>query len=299
MNNPKIRNFLLLMLLAACWGPSFLFIKIGTEYFEPISFTFFRIGIAAILLNVVLLVKKMEVWKYRNLFHHFLFLGIIGSSLPFTLFNFAQKSVSSSLAATINGMVPLITIIIAHFSTSDDRLTKNKLLGAVIGFIGLGVLVMPKLFGVKSTLFGIIALIIAVSCYSTAFVYSRRYVKGINPVIASTIQLSFATLILLIVSVIFENPWKIIDVPTKPLISLISLSVFGTAIAFLLLYKIMELTSASYVSMVNYIVPVIGVVLGVVVLKESLSLTSLIGCVVIILGVMVANGVFGRMKNLK
>ena len=129
--------------------------------------------------------------------------------------------------------------------------------------------------------------------------YSRRYVKGINPITSSTIQLSFATLVLFIFSVIFEHPGQIVNVPTMPLISLIFLAVFGTAIAFLLLYKILELTSASYVAMVNYIVPVIGVILGVVVLNESLSLSSLVGCVVIIFGVMIANGVFGRMKNLK
>lgn len=296
MKNNKFANFALLMLLACCWGPSFLFIKVALEYFEPITLTLYRVGVAAILLHLILRFSKVEFPDLTNYWRHFLFLGIVGSALPFTLFNFAEQTVSSSLASIFNGMVPLMTIIIAHFATKDDQLTKNKFWGATLGFVGLAILVAPKFFGVKATIVGIIMLMVAVSCYSVAFVYSRRYIQGLNPLISSVMQLSFAALILLPFSIIFESPARISDIPAKPVIALLSLSVLGTSFAFILLYKIIELTSASYVSMVNYIIPVIGILLGVVVLHESLSWSSVVGCLVIMSGVMTANGIFKRKK---
>jgi len=297
MKNPKFRNFFLLTLLALCWGPSFLFIKVAIEHFEPVTLTFLRVGIAAILLYLILRFKKVNLSVAKNLWHHFVFLGFIGSALPFTLFNFAEKTVSSSLAGIFNGMVPLITIVIAHYATKDDKLTKNKFWGAIIGFIGLSILVAPKLFGASATFVGILALMVAVTCYSVAFVYSRKYIKGLNPLISSTMQLSVATLILLPLSLIFESPFQIGHVPAKSILSLLALAVFGTSLAFILLYKIIELTNASYVSMVNYMIPVIGIILGVAILHESLSFSSVVGCLIIMSGVMIANGVFGRRKS--
>jgi len=294
MNNHQLRNFFLLILLACCWGPSFLFIKVALEHFEPITLTLYRVGIGAILLHLILRFTKVGFPALKNLWHHFIFLGIVGSALPFTLFNFAEQIVSSSLAAIFNGMVPLMTIMISHFATQDDKLTKNKFWGATIGFTGLAILVAPKFFEAQASVVGIIMLMIAVSCYSIAFVYSKKYIKGLSPLISSTMQLSFATLILLPFAIIFESPSQISHIPAKPIIALKSLAVLGTSLAFILLYKIIELTSASYVSMVNYIIPVIGILLGIVILHESLSWSSIVGCLVIISGVMTANGIFRR-----
>lgn len=298
MNYEKLRNFLLLVILACCWGPSFLFVKIAIEHLGPITLTLFRVLIAVVMLYVFLIIKKIQIFRYKHYIPHFLFLGIVGSSLPFTLFGFAEQVVSSSIAAIINGMVPLMTIVIANFAIKDEYLTKNKLIGAITGFIGLAILVAPQLSGSQSSLSGMIMSIVAVICYSVALIHSRKYIKDVDPVISSTMQLSFATLFLFIFAVIFENPLQIVNSEADVIMSVLFLAIFGTFIAFILLYKLLKMTSASYVSMVNYIVPIIGVILGVVVLREDLTLTSVIGCLVIISGVGIANGVFARVKKI-
>jgi drug/metabolite transporter (DMT)-like permease len=296
MKNSQVKNFLLLLLLSSLWGPSFLFIKVAVEYVEPFTITTFRVGVASLLLYTVLKFKKINLPKFGLIWKHFAVMAIFGSGLPFALFNIGEQYVSSSLAAILNGTVPLFTLIIAHFATKNDRLTKAKFYGAIIGFVGLLILVLPSLIGVKATFFGIIAILAATASYAIGFVYSKKYIIGIKPLVASTSQLFLATLFLLPLALIFENPSSIISAPNKAILSILGLSILGTAFAFILFYKIMDLTSATYVSMVNYMVPIFGVILGIVVLGERLSWNSALGCLVILMGVMIANGVFTKIK---
>jgi len=293
MNSSFLSAFLLI-LLACCWGPSFLFIKVAIPYLDPITLTLFRIGVAVILLYLVLKFKGINLPKFGKIWQHFAILGLIGSSIPFSLFNFAEQYISSSLAAILNGMVPLFTIVLAHFSTDNDRLSKSKFWGAIIGFGGLLILVIPKLFEAKATILGVFAILVAVTCYSISFVYSKKNLKGVNPLVSSTSQLMVGTLFLLPLSLIFGNPFNIIYLPILPILAVLSLAFFGTACAFILFYKIIEMASASYVSMVNYMIPIVGMILGIVVLGEDVNLTSIIGCFVIVIGVMSANGVFRK-----
>lgn len=296
MKNSQLRNFLLLLLLSSLWGPSFLFIKVAVEHVEPFTITVFRVGIAALLLYTVLKFKKINLPEFGKIWKHFAVMAVFGSGLPFALFNIGEQYVSSSLAAILNGTVPLFTLIIAHFATKNDRLTKAKFYGAIIGFVGLLILVAPSLIGVKATFLGIIAILAATTSYAIGFVYSKKHIIGIKPLVASTSQLFLATLFLLPLSLIFENPSSIISAPNKAILSILGLSILGTAFAFIIFYKIIEVTSATYLSMVNYIVPIFGVILGIVVLGERLSWNSALGCLVILIGVMIANGIFAKIK---
>jgi drug/metabolite transporter (DMT)-like permease len=183
--------------------------------------------------------------------------------------------------------------VLAHFFTTDEDLTPNQGVGVLLGFAGLMVLMAPELAGgMQATSWGLLAMIVASFSYGVAIVYARRNLRGLPPLVAPAAQLSMATLYLVPLSLFIERPYTL-AMPSWPAIgSLFTLAAFGTALAFVIYYRIMEQASATSLSMVTYMVPIVGTVLGVVVLNEQLGWNVYAGCALILLGVMIVNGVF-------
>lgn len=290
-----LRNFLWLLLLAALWGPSFLFIKVAVEDIPPLTLVLARVGIAAILLNLILRSQGRSLPKFGPIWKHVAFMALIHNAVPFALYNWSEQYIDSALAAIFNGVTPLFTIILAHLFVKDDRLTLAKVIGVLIGFGGLFLLIAPSLFeGVRATSLGLIAAAAAAASYGVAMVYSRLYLRGLPPLVAPTAQLSLAALYMLPVSLWFERPFSLAAPSWMAWGSLFVLAVFGTAVAFVVYYRIIEQTSATFVSMVTYMIPVFGIGLGVMVLGEQLDWNAYLGCGLILVGVMIVNGVFDR-----
>ncbi len=290
-----MRNFLWLVLLASLWGPSFLFIKIAVEDIPPLTMVVGRVGVAATLLYLILRMQGRNLPKFGVTWKHFAFMAFFQNALPFALFNWGEQHIDSALAAILNGTTPLFTIILAHIFADDDRLTPAKVLGVLVGFGGLLLLIAPSLLeGMQATTWGLLAVAIAAACYGIAIVYSRVNLRGLPPLVAPTAQLGLAALFVLPLSLFIEQPFSLPAPSLAALGSLVTLAVFGTALAFLIFYHIIERVSASYVSMVTYMVPVFGVILGVLVLNEQLGWNAYAGCALILAGVMIVNGVFDR-----
>lgn len=292
-------NLLLLFLLGAMWGPSFMFIKIAVEHIPPITMTAARLGIGALMLFLILKIKGTKFPKLKPVWKKLAFAGLIQSAIPFTLFAVGEQYVSSSIGAIINGTAPLFTLITAHFFTQNDRLTKAKTTGASIGFIGLFVLIFPSFFIGHSSTIGIIALLIGAICYAVAFVYIKKNidVASFPALTIPTFQMTVGAIFLFVFAVIFEDPQVIFVAPLSSLASVCALAFLGTTIAFIIYYKLIQQTNATYVSMVNYITPVFGVVLGMLVLDEKLEWNSYLGCILILCGVMIANGILKFRKS--
>lgn len=289
----KWKNFLLLLVLAALWGPSFLFIKVAVAQIPPLTIVLGRVGVGGLLLYGVLRLQGRNLPPLGRVWLHFAFAAIVQNAIPFLLFGWGEQYIDSALAAILNGTTPLFTLLLAHMFTSDDRLTPTKTLGTFIGFSGLALLIGPSLLsGVKATTWGLIAVAVASLCYGIAIVYGRRNLRGLPPMVAPTAQLLLATLFMLPLSLVLEQPFSLAAPSWPALGSLLALGVFGTGLAFVVYYRIMEQTSATYVSMVTYLVPVFGVILGVVILHEQLGWNAYLGCALILLGVMIVNGVF-------
>ena len=301
MSNKNLKNFLLIVLLAALWGPSFLFIKIAIEFFPPITLTAIRVGVAAAVLFVILKIRKAPLPKLSKIWKKFSIAALLQSAIPFTLFAVGEKSIDSSLAAIICGASPLFTMVLAHFYIQDDKFTKVKVIGSITGFLGLFILVAPSMtLGLSSTL-GIIEVLIAASCYAIAFVFVKKTLnfKDFALLAIPMLQLFFSFLFLMPLSLIFENYATIKSASGEAILSTIALSFLGTAFAFVIYYKIIAVTSATYASMVNYIVPIFGAILGMIVLDEKLTWNSYLGCILIIFGVMIANKIlsFAHLKK--
>jgi drug/metabolite transporter (DMT)-like permease len=246
-----------------------------------------------VLLYAVLRVQGRNLPRFGSVWKHFAVMGLVSNALPFVLFSWGEQYIDSALAAILNGATPLFTIVLAHFFTTDEDLTPNQGVGVLLGFAGLMVLMAPELAGgMQATSWGLLAMIVASFSYGVAIVYARRNLRGLPPLVAPAAQLSMATLYLVPLSLFIERPYTL-AMPSWPAIgSLFTLAAFGTALAFVIYYRIMEQASATSLSMVTYMVPIVGTVLGVVVLNEQLGWNVYAGCALILLGVMIVNGVF-------
>jgi drug/metabolite transporter (DMT)-like permease len=288
-----LRNFLKLLLLAALWGPSFLFIKVAVGEIPPFTLVTGRVGIAAVLLYLVLRAQGRNLPRSGRIWRHMAVAAFFSNALPFTLFSWGEIHIDSALAAILNGTTPLFTILLAHFCTTDDRMNAVKFIGMLLGFGGLALLIGPSLVeGVQATTWGLIAVVVAAASYGVAIVYTRQNLRGLPPLVAPTAQLTMATIYLIPLALVFEQPFSR-QLPSWPALgSLVALSVIGTAIAFVVYYHLMDKITATSLSMVTYLVPVIGVWLGVTLLNEQPGWNAYAGCALILVGVMVVNGVF-------
>ncbi len=289
MNN---RNILGILLLASLWGPSFLFIKVAVHEIPPLTMAAARVTIAALILLVVLRLRKRVLPKGRHIWLKFTIAGLFGNAMPFVLFNWGELYIDSALAAILNGTTPLFTLVIAHFFTDDDRLSTRKIIGAIIGFGGLLVLVAPSLFGgVEATTLGLLAVLLAAFCYGVNIVFTRTYLRGLPGLVAPAAQLSMASVLLIPLSLLVDQPYQL-AFPSLPAVSsLFALAIIGTGLAFIVYYRLLETTPASSMAMVTYLIPVFGIFLGVVVLNETLNWNAYVGCSLILIGVMVVNNI--------
>jgi drug/metabolite transporter (DMT)-like permease len=291
----KLRNLLLLALLAAMWGPSFLFIKVAVADIPPLTLVLGRVGIAAALLYLLLLWRRESLPRRWITWKHIAVMALIHNTIPFVLFSWGEQYIDSALAAILNGTTPIFTILLAHYFTVDDHLTPTKVGGTLLGLVGLAFLIGPALLdGVQVTTWGLLALTAASIFYAVAIIYSRNHLRGLPPLVAPTGQLLLATLYILPVALLVDRPFSLPQPSLAAAASLLALAVLGTAVAFVVYYRLVETADPSTVSMVTYIIPVIGVVLGVLILNEKLLWSTYAGFAFILVGVMSVNGLFKR-----
>ncbi len=282
----KIKNVHLLILLASLWGPSFLFIKIAVIEIPPIMLAALRIGIAAVILNALLILKKERLPRDMGFWRKTFIAGLFAQAIPFVLINWGEQFVDSSLASILNGLMPLFTIIFAHFIIVEERLTRHKFLGVAMGFVGLIVLVMPNLMnGVAGSTLGIFSITIAAVSYGIGLSYIRKHFSNTPSFKAPAAQLLSVTIYLVPMAFIINPAFSLAEVSLPALSSLFILSFFGTAIAFIVYFKLIERSSAGYASLVTYLMPIYGVILGVVFLGEEVSVWMILGASLILLGI--------------
>ena len=284
-------NLFLLFLLATLWGPSFLFIKVAVAEIPPLTMVTVRVGLAALLLYLFLRLRGGRLPGFGRLWLHFAVLGLLAHTIPFTLISWGEIYIDSAVAAILNGTTPLFTMLIAHHAIADERMSWSKLAGMLLGFLGLLLLVWPALVsGYQASTAGILAVTLASCSYGMALVYARRYLRNLPSMVAPTAQLLMATIYTIPLALYLERPFSLSWPSPQAVGSLVVLSVIGTALAFVVYYKIIEVAGATYLSMVTYLMPVFGVILGVLILNEQLTWNAYGGCGLILSGVIVVNG---------
>jgi drug/metabolite transporter (DMT)-like permease len=295
----RTRNLLMLLLLAALWGPSFLLIKVAVAEIPPISLIFGRVGLAALLLYLVLRLSGGNLPRPGRIWIPLAIVALFQTALPFVLLSWAEQYIDSALAAILNGLTPLFTILLAHLLTADDKLTLAKAIGIGLGLIGVLFFVAPSLeAGMQAPSWGILAMIAVAASYGFAVVYAREHLNHLPSIVTPTGQMILAAIYLLPLMILVDQPLSQ-PLPSRQAIAAVTgLAIFGTVIAFIVYYRLLKSAAASYVSMVTYLVPVIGVLLGVIILDERLAWNDYIGAGLILLGVMIVNGTFRNLPLL-
>ena len=282
----------MLLSLSVLWGGSFFFVGVIVEALPPLSIVVLRVGMAAAVLHLLLLFQGEPICGGRQVWGAFIVMGLLNNVVPFSLIVWGQTHIASGLASILNATTPIFTVLVAHVLTQDERLSPARIIGVLTGFCGVAVMMGPKLFnGLDTTLWAQGAILGAALSYAFAGVYGRRFkAMGVKPLHTATGQVTASALMLLPLALWVDRPWTL-EMPGLDIwAALIGLAVLSTALAYVLYFRILATAGATNVLLVTLLVPVSAILLGVVVLGETLELTSLIGMALIAIGLAVIDG---------
>lgn len=285
----KPKHWLVFILLGAIWSASFLWIKIALAEIGPLTLVAYRVllglltGLAVAAVLRVPFPRDWKTWRVVGL------LGLINVAIPFFLITWGEQSIDSAIASILNATVPLFTLVIAHFFTHDDKMTAPKVIGLLIGFMGVVILLSKDIrTETQSSLLGQAAVILAALFYAIAVTYARRTTAAIPAEIRGTLTLVSATLVMWLIVPLAEAPVKI---PVLPItwIALLWLGVLGSGLAFIMNFYLIHEIGPTRATLVTYLFPLGGVLLGVIFLREELSWQLAAGAALIISSIAVVN----------
>ncbi|MGE5262452.1 MAG: DMT family transporter [Acidobacteriota bacterium] len=282
-------SWIVLLLLGAIWGASYMFIKVGGAEIPPLTFVGGRTIISALALIIVLVLRKQSLPRTRREWIPLIAMGIFNGVIPYTAITWGELHISSGLASILTAAMPLFTVVISHYWTHDERLNLTKVVGIVVGFLGVAVLFLPELRqGIQLGFWGEFAVVVAAASYAIATVIAHNYLHGVSPVVAATGQLGSAALWMIPLSLIFDNPFSL-HPSAAAMGSLIILSLVGTSFAYILYYWLIEHTGATRTSLVTYLIPITGIFWGAAFLQERIEWEAVVGLVLIIAGIAFVN----------
>ena len=288
-------DWLLFGALGIMWGSSYLFIKLGVESFGTFTLIALRLLIGAALLWVVLGLRHIPLPRERRVYGHLLVMACINIAIPFTLITWAEQSVDSALAAIIAASVPLFVIVIAPAFLPDEPIRVNGVIGLLIGFVGIVILVSPGLTSIGGDPAGELALLGASLAYAIGNIYNRRNVRGLPPLIPAVVQVTFALLIVGTIAVVVEHPWEARP-DAQAVFSVVWLGIVGSGLAYMAYFRLLNRWGATRTSLVAYLIPIVGIVLGFLVLQEAIDSTLVLGTALVIAGVAFVNSRWGRRR---
>lgn len=279
----------MLFILSAIWGSAFIAIKISLNYFSPVSVASYRLIVASIFLLIFYIIGKYKTSLNRTDLIMLLFVGVVGNFLPFYLISWSEQHIQSSTAGILMGVGPILTLILSHFFTKDDRFTYSKLISISIGFVGvLFIFEIDTLFNFGTAnslqLFSKFLIIIAALGYMISNIVAYNTLKHID----SFSITFFATLFGAMVSVPFLLYSETIQpsyINFSALLPILYLGIFPTALAFQLRYHITKTSGPVFLSYVAYLIPIFALIWGFVLLSEEIYLNSIIGITLILFGV--------------
>ncbi len=297
---PTTRDWLLFGLISLFWGSSYLFIKIGVQTLEPFTLIALRLFFGVLILAVALRLSHAPIPRDRTTYGKLVVMAVFNIVIPFSLITWGEQYIDSSLATILQATTPLVTIVIASTVLTEEAITVNRLVGLIVGFAGVIVLLSHGLTGGRgeSTL-GEIAILGASVSYAAGNVFVRVNMRGHHPTVPAFFQVGIALVIVSALMVLFESP---VQLPTTGLawFAVLWLGVFGSSLAYLIYFRLVHVLGPTRLSLITYIMPIVGIVLGVAVLNETIDLRTLAGTAIILGGVGLVNGsrssrrIFGR-----
>jgi drug/metabolite transporter (DMT)-like permease len=281
--------------LAVIWGSSFFLIKIALESFGPLQITWGRVFFGASAVVLVLVIQRGRLPAFGPIWGHVAIVGLTTNVIPFSLFGWAELRVSSVLAGLFNAATPLFTALFALLIVPSERLSRQRLVGLVVGFGGV-MLVMGVWRGVSGDFAGSLACLGATVCYGIGVPWTRRFLSG-RPeggmsIIAA--QLICSTVMMTVLCLVFARHFA--EVTLSAVGSVVLLGVLATGLAFVWSFRVIALAGSVVGASVTYATPLVSTFLGIVVLDEAVTWNQPVGAAVVLLGAALVQGLIGRRR---
>ena len=290
----KPKHWLVFIVLGLIWSSSFLWIKICVQEIGPMALTAFRMLFGALTAVLIGIYQGVQWPRDAKTWRDFAILGPASLAIPIFFISWGEQTIDSAVASILNATVPLFTIFIAHFFLHDDKMTAQKILGLLIGFAGVVVLMSEDITsGAQTSILGQGAVILASLFYAGSAVFARRVTRHIDGTVRGALPLVTSAVFMWALGPLAERPFEF---PSLPLTwtAILWLGILGSGLAVIMLYYLIHEIGPTRTSMVTYLFPVGGVILGVVFLNEHLSWQLVAGTVLIILSLVVVNWKTGK-----
>ena len=291
----------LLVLLSLLWGGSFLCVGIAVQELPVLTIIALRVSLAALVLWGIALFSGHQLPRGRKTWQAFLALGLLNNVIPFGLIVFGQQTIGAGLAAILNATTPLWTVLIAALFLADERFSKQKLFGVLLGLVGVIVMVGPdSLAGISRNLGAQLAVLGATLSYAFASVFGRRFAAAkISPLHTALGQVPASSFILVPLALMIDTPWASALPSQATIFAILGLAVLSTAGGYLLFFNILERAGATNVSLVTLLIPPSAIAMGMLFLEETLQGIHFIGLALIILGLLSLQGRLFRLSRPK
>lgn len=290
-----IKYFIELLILSSLWGASFLFMRTTTGDFGPVMLVTLRTGIAAFALIPFFFYRRLMP-EFRQYWKPIFFIGLANTAIPFCLFSYSTYYLGAGYGSILNATAPMFGAIVGFFWLKDN-LTKIAIFGLFLGFIGVLILSLTRISEeLTSTFLPIIAALVSTFLYGLAACYSKKYLKGVRSLTIATGSLYFAFLTLLPISLFY---WPEINPSIESWAQVIVLGLFCTAVAYIMYFRLIANVGAERAITVAYLVPVFGVLWGIIFLQETITINMLLGACLVLVGVALTTGVLSKLKRSK
>ena len=297
MRQPKLLDYLLLILLALIWASAFFNIKIATYSFGPITIAFLRVFFGAIPVLLLCYYKKIKIEAFSKDWYWFAMIGFINLVAPFFLIAYGVQSVQSNLAAILMSTTPLSSTVLGHFYTKNEKFNFIKTIGILIGFSGILYLFSDNILINENNFFSAILILLGSTCYVIGGVLTLKISKKKNENVTGSI-LVWAVLILIPIVSIVEQPWNV-SPRLDSTISVIYLGLFSTGIAWLLRFRILVNNGLIFQSQVSYLIPIFGTILSYIFLKELITFKVLISLIAVSVGIYFVRKADNKISKIK
>ncbi len=282
-----LTDWALLLALVAMWGSAFMFTKLGVATVAPASLVAARVILGTLTLLVLLYAYGLRLPRLGPVWGAYTVMAMIGNVLPFYLITWGQQVVDSALAGILIGVMPLGTLVLAHFLVQGERMTGNRCAGFVLGFIGVVFLMEPAAVagphGSTLQVVSQLAVLCGALCYAANSVLARRLVKS-NFLVAATGTLLVSSVLVLPLALLAHTP-SAIEPELLSIASIVWLGIGPTGVATICYFKLISSAGPTFMSIVNYLSPAVAVLLGVTLLGEELGLTAYAGLGLILAGI--------------
>jgi len=283
MTSPKTSDYFILVLLSLIWASAFFNIKIATYSYGPITIAFLRIFFGMIPVLLLCFYKKIKIEVFSKDWKWFAAIGVINLVIPFFLIAYGVQKVQSNLAAILMSTTPISATILAHLFIDKEKINLVKILGIILGFLGIVYLFSENLLINDENLFSALMILVGSTFYVIGGILTLKISHKKNENVTASI-LIWGTIFVCPISLIVEQPWNL-NPSLESTLSLIYLGVFPTGIAWLLRFMILKRNGLVFQSQVAYLIPIFGVILGYLFLNELVTSKILISLFIVILGI--------------